>query len=382
MRVLFLIDSLGTGGAERSTVVMLPYLRERGVACSVIILAEVSGGSEDELRSAGFQVRSLRSQRFGGRVKELRRVINTERPDILHTALFTSDQIGRVAAIGTQSKLISSLVSTPRTATRQWGVGPAPWKIRVVNACDMFTSQLLTDRFHAVSPGVATTYSAKYRLARNRITVVERGRQAADLGQRNVGRRSIVRRDLDIDARTEVVLAAGRHFFQKAHVDLIRAISILVSSRPDILLLVAGREGEATSEMIAEIAATPGLTDHVRLLGYRTDVADLLAASDVMALSSRFEGTAGVALEAMAVGTPIVSTHLEGLDGILIDGHNALVVPIGDPPAMAASIARLLDNRELAARLAEAGRKDFLDRFTIERAADGMVAMYRDVVAS
>ena len=381
MKLLFLIDSLGSGGAERSTAVMLPYLRERGVEPSVIVLY-IAEGNEDAVKEAGFDFQVLQSARLIARVRELRRVMKAERPDILHTTLFASDQIGRLAAIGTRTKVVSSLVSTPRSARTSSGIGPAPWKIRVVNAIDIATSHLFVDRFHAVSQGVAFAFRTKYRLPARKLSVVERGRQAKELGEKSDERRARVREGLGIDSSAEVVLAVGRHDHVKAHTDLIRAVAHLTASRPKITLLVAGREGPATADMKAEIATSDVLGDHVRLLGYRADIADLLAASDVMALPSLLEGTAGVALEAMAVGTPIVSTHLEGLDGILIDGRNALVVPVGNPPAMAAAIARLLDDEELATRLSEAGRKDFLDRFTIERAADGMVAMYREVVAS
>jgi glycosyltransferase involved in cell wall biosynthesis len=380
MKVCFVIDSLGSGGAERSTAVMLPYLRDRGVDASVITLYRATEGNEDEVRNSGFPVRVLRETSVTGRAREVRRLIKSERPDILHTALFASDQVGRLAALGTQTKVITSLVNTPRTARPAWGVGPAPWKVRVVNAVDLITSHLLVDRFHAVTPGVARAFEKKYHLRARRITVVERGRSPVDLGERTDERRSRVRKSLCIDPGAEVVLAAGRHDFQKAHVDLIRAIADLVAARPDILLLIAGREGEATEEIKMELAATRGLNDHVRLLGFRPDVPDLLVAADVMALSSRFEGTAGIALEAMALGTPIASTRLDGMDGVLVAGSNALIVPIGEPAAMATAIARLLDDRELAAELAATAQRDFLERFTIDRAADRMVAMYRDLV--
>ncbi|HEY4332276.1 MAG TPA: glycosyltransferase family 4 protein, partial [Ilumatobacteraceae bacterium] len=110
-------------------------------------------------------------------------------------------------------------------------------------------------------------------------------------------------------------------------------------------------------------------------------VADLLATADVMALPSHFEGTAGIALEALAIGTPIVSTRLEGLDGIVVDEVNALAVAVGDVRGLAAAISRMLDDPPLAERLATRGRADFEGRFTIDRAADGMVAMYRSVMS-
>jgi glycosyltransferase involved in cell wall biosynthesis len=88
-----------------------------------------------------------------------------------------------------------------------------------------------------------------------------------------------------------------------------------------------------------------------------------------------------VALDAMALGTPIVSTELEGMLGILEHERNALVVPQRDPSAMAAAIRRLLDDPKLAQRLATEARADFLDRFTLDRSAERTVEMYRRVIA-
>jgi glycosyltransferase involved in cell wall biosynthesis len=99
-----------------------------------------------------------------------------------------------------------------------------------------------------------------------------------------------------------------------------------------------------------------------------------------MALPSRFEGTAGVALEAMGVGTPIVASGLVGLEGILVDGDNALLVPSGDSHALAKALARVLDDRALAAELTAVGTRDFERRFTLARSAEAMVALYRDTL--
>jgi glycosyltransferase involved in cell wall biosynthesis len=158
-------------------------------------------------------------------------------------------------------------------------------------------------------------------------------------------------------------------------------MELLLKRHPDAVLLIAGREGNASQALQNQIAATPSVAGNVRVLGYRTDVLDLLAAADVMALASRYEGTAGIALEAMALGTPIVSTRLDGMEGILVDEVNSLLVDIGDVAAMAAAIDRLIADSELGAQLAQASRQVFLERFTLDRSADLSVALYTDVIS-
>ena len=378
MKILFLIDTLGPGGAERSTALLLPMLRDRGAEVGVLTLWSPPNNSEEATRAAGIAVSALRSRSLIRRVIEVHRILRSERPDVLHTALFAADQIGRLAAIGTKTRVVSSLVNVPRSRSRPDDGGPPGWKVAIADFFDAMTGRILVDRFHAVTPGVARSHLRRFGLRSVSVSVVERGRPPEVLGTRTPERRARVRASLGIPADSPLIIAAGRLERQKAHVDLIRAMSAVVAEHPEAVLLIAGREGNASDAARAELAAHPALAEHVRLLGHRNDVPDLLAAADVMALPSRFEGTAGIALEAMALATPIVSTRLEGMDGILVHDRNALICEVADTDAMAASINQLLADPELGGRLAAAGRADFLDRFTLDRSADRMLAMYRE----
>lgn len=380
MKVVFLLDSLGSGGAERSTAVLLPHLRERGVEPIVVTLRRATEGSEDAVRSAGFEVHVLAAATFIGRCRELRRLLRTTGADVLHTALFNADQIGRMSSILLRITVVTTLVSVPRNATTTSLWGPPAWKVRAVNCIDIVTSHLFVDRFHAVTPGVARLYRQTYHLKPSRVVVVERGRDALELGVRTPARQVACRLALGIDPSAKVVLAAGRIDRQKNHADLVRAVGLLLDEGRNVVLLLAGREGDASAEVEGLRDERSDLRAAVRVLGYRPDIGDLLAASDVMALPSRFEGTAGIALEAMAVGTPIVSTDLDGMEGILENRRNSLIVSIGDVPAMANAIGSLLDDPGLGTQLAREASNDFHARFTIHRAADRMTAFYDQLV--
>lgn len=379
MKILFLIDTLGPGGAERSTALMVPMLRARGADVGVITLWSPPNNSEDATRAAGIEVTQLQSHSLLRRVLECRRIVRAERPDILHTALFAADQVGRLAAIGTRTKVVSSLVNVPRSRSHLTDGGPAAWKVSVADFFDAMTGHFLVDRFHAVTPGVARLHHQRFGLRSATISVVERGRPTDALGARTPERRARLRAELGLADDIPVILAAGRLEQQKAHVDLITAMQSILHAHPTAVLLIAGREGNASASVDAELDAHPEIAAHVRLLGHRDDVPDLLAACDVMVLPSRFEGTAGIALEAMALSTPIVATRLDGMEGILVDGRNVLICEVGDSAAIAAAVNRLWADPTLAARLGAAGREDFLARFTLDRAADRMLAMYTEL---
>ena len=379
LRVVFVLDSLGSGGAERSTAVLLPMLAERGVDASVVTLYRAAEGNEDDVRAAGSEVVVLSATRFLGRVRELRAVIRRERPDVIYSALFAADHVARFAAIGLRAKVIAAFVAMPRRATGPTAAKPGPWRVRIVNLVDAVTGHLFVDHFHAVTPGVARLHMKAYRIRSKRMSVVERGRSVDALGARTDARREAVRAALGIAPDAPVLVAAGRIEHAKAHVDLVRAVDELAVTFPDLVVLIAGSRGNASATVEAELERRPRARGHVRMLGYRSDIADLLAAADVMVLPSLYEGTAGIALEAMCLGTPIVSTRLDGMEGILVDGRNALIVEPGDVGGIAAAVEQVLRDRGLAERLGAAGHDDFLARFTIDRSADNMAAMFRAV---
>ena len=378
MRVLFVITSLGAGGTERSTALLLPHLRELGVESTVACLVHRDEGDEQRVIDDGFDVRILRSRRFATRVLELRRLVREVQPAVVHTAVFDADQAGRVAAVGTGVPVLGSLVNTPYVAERLADPNVARWKLAAVRAIDSGTARTMGTHFHAVTEGVAVDAVHSLRIHRDRVTVVERGRDPDALGRRTPARRAASRAELGIGPEAEVILAVGREEYQKGHVHLIDALAKLAPSRPDAIVLIAGRSGNA-SLAIDDAVRRSGLADRVRRLGHRDDVADLLCAADVFALPSLYEGTAGAAIEALALETPIVSSDLAGTRDVLIDGESARLVPVGDPAALAEALAATLDDPSGRAGQVAKGRALFDERFTLSRSAERMAELYRDV---
>jgi glycosyltransferase involved in cell wall biosynthesis len=375
MRVLFVINSLGAGGTERSTAVLLPALRDAGVRCAVVILRDTAEGDEARVRDDGFPVHRL-SGHFPGQVVELRRLLRRWQPDLVHTAIFEADVAGRLAAGGTGIPVVSSLVNTPYDPARRGDPRVDPARLELVRRIDAASARLAT-RFHAVSEGVARDATEMLGIEPDRITVVERGRDPGALGRRMPARRAAARAALGFDDDDEVVLAVGRQEFQKAHVDLIEAVAWLRSVRPRVHLLVAGRAGNASGDVAAMLDRVGD--DRIRLLGHRDDVPDLMCAADVLAMPSLYEGTAGAAVEAMALELPVVCSRLVGVEGVL-DDECAVLVPPGHVEELAAALASVLDDQGRALALTASGRARFEERFTLERSADGMATLYASVV--
>ena len=141
-------------------------------------------------------------------------------------------------------------------------------------------------------------------------------------------------------------MAVGRLVEQKNHELAIRAIAQV----PDTTLWIVG-DGPLRSKL--EHLATD-LGAPVVFTGVRQDARALMGAADAVVMPSRWEGLPLTALEALASGTPLVATSVRGLRELVTDGENALLVP-EEPDALADALRRVLDDRELAARLSEAG---------------------------
>ena len=382
MRVLYVIDSLAPGGTEQSTIVLAPHLRELGVESTIVTLKSAVHDLTSEAEAAGITVQRLSSGRLPKRVRELRRLIRSREFDVVHTALFDADQLGRVAAWGTGVPVVSSFVNTPYDPARLADPNVNKWKLRLVQVIDAVTGRLMVNRFHAVSEGAKVANARALRIPESRVTVAERGRDATLLGSRTDERRTAVRASLDLSDDAQVVLNLGRQDYQKAQTVLISAASVLRTTHPKLVVLIAGKDGAATADVHQLLSDDQIAADCVRLLGHRTDVGDLLCGADVLAISSRFEGTAGAAVEAMALSTPIVSTDLAGLHGVLDHDRNSVLVKPGDPQELASGIALVLDDPDFALRISVQARDDFVSTFTLEAAAERMHALYASVAAS
>lgn len=374
LKVLYFIDSLAPGGAERSLAALAPTYAELGVALDVAVLVE-RDGVRQEIEETGARVHSIAG--VGGRAGALRRatsLVRECRPDLVHTTLFESDLIGRIAGRSAGTQVVSSLVNEAYGPEHRSDPSIRSLRLRSAQELDAFTARL-TVRLHAVSHRVADVMAGRLRYPKDRIDVVARGRDADALGRRTPERRAATRAALGIADGDVVVLATARHEHQKALDRLVSAIATVRGSVPRVQLLIAGREGNATPSLRGAIASL-GMTDEVRLLGDRSDVPDLLCAADVFALPSVREGMPGAVIEAMALEAPIVATRLPQVLEVTGD-DGALHVAIDDVHGLARAIVETIEDPEGARLRTSHARLRFVENFTIERTARQMIDFYR-----
>jgi glycosyltransferase involved in cell wall biosynthesis len=373
VHVVYLIDSLVAGGAERSLAALAPEYRRLGIRLDVAYLYEREGLAA-ELSAAGAELYSLADG--GGRIGWMRRasvLLRERKPDLLHTTLFESDIVGRLASLTSATPVVCSLVNAAYGPEQLANPALNPWKVRAAQLVDAVTTRRVR-RFHAVSASVADVMGRRLRVRRDRIDVIPRGRDASQLGVRSVERRTAAREFLGLSADDVVLLGVGRLEYQKGFDVLLNAAERLRARDARVKVLVAGRDGGESASLRALVGELH-LDGAVEFLGTRDDVPDLLCAADVFAFPSRWEGSPGAVLEAMALEVPIVATGIAPIREVTDGSTCARLVPVNDAEALAGAIGDTLAGDGTVARVA-AGRDRFARSYTIGRVAEEMVAFY------
>ncbi|MEX1047539.1 MAG: glycosyltransferase [Actinomycetota bacterium] len=373
-RILFLVDSLGIGGAERGLVLTLRFLNRDYIDGEVASLWEPMTLRRD-IEALGIPVHALESGR-GPRallqVPRLVRLLRRGRFDAIHTQVVWSSIAGRIAGRIARVKVISHVLNAdphgrdqaelPRVTAR---------KAQVVALLDELTGRFLVDRFVAISQAAAKNPIRGRSWDRSRFSVVARGQPLEELARRaaedphpaieNPGRPSI--------------LSVGRLAPQKGHRYLIDAMPKILAEYPGAVLLIAG---DGYSRPVLEQRARP-LGKSVTFLGIRSDVPSLLSRCDVFVFPSLWEGQGNALLEAMAVGGPIVATRIPAIEETLRHGEDAWLVDPANSEALAEGVLRMMADPAMAASMAKRAALAS-GRFDIHRTTMELESLYRDVL--
>ncbi|MEZ4581978.1 MAG: glycosyltransferase family 4 protein, partial [Caldilineaceae bacterium] len=228
-----------------------------------------------------------------------------------------------------------------------------------------------TDKLIAVSPSNVEKGLADGIGTPDDYVVIRSGIELDRFGHPQVARAE-TRRVWGIPVDAPVVGTVTRLSPQQAPLDFVAAAAQVHVQRPDVWFMLVG-DGPLRADVDAR-ARELGIADRLVLTGLRRDVPELMAAFDIFALSSLWEGLPRVLPQAMATGLPIVTTGADGSAEAVEDGVNGLVVPAGDPQALASALLRLLADPVLAQRMVppSPGRP----KSSAPRAVDEIAAAY------
>jgi glycosyltransferase involved in cell wall biosynthesis len=288
----------------------------------------------------------------------LRRTIRDDRIDVVHAHTAHAIGVAALATIGMEIPLVVARrvdFHLRRNFGTRWKYGRAAGII-------------------AVSRAVASILESD-GIASSRIAVVADGtdtqRQIAAASPETLA-------SLGLRRGAPLVVQVAQLERHKDPCNFVRAIAVARSRVPNLQALLVG-EGSLRAEVESEVHALD-LVNTLYLAGYRTDADGLLAAADVVVLSSREEGMGSVLLDALLLGKPVAATNAGGIPDVIADGVNGLLASIEDPQALGDRIAQLLSDESTARRVAQAARSS-AEEFSVERMTDRTLAVYERVLA-
>lgn len=363
--VLQLIDSLNIGGAEILLRDLSVGLAQHGFRVSVGY--STPGPLAGDLKDLGLTITRLpRLMRidpilFGGMIRLMRK----NRPQIVHTHLFKSDFHGRLAArIAGVPVVVSTLHSIDRWA-QKWPLGTLyGW-----------TSHF-ADRIVAISDDVKNFHMTNTDVDESKFVTIENG---VDV-QRFAGKRTLgqgVRKEFNINDSAPVFGIIGRLTPPKDHKIFLQSAALILQIIPLARFLIVG-DGLLKGDLEAYTHEL-GIQDSVIFTGMRRDIPAVLAALDVLVISSLWEGIPVTLLEAMAAELPVVATKVGSIPEVVTE-ETAILVPPSDPAAIAQVCIQLANNKDLRLSLGQAGLKRVIAYYSIDAMIDRTTALYAELL--
>jgi glycosyltransferase involved in cell wall biosynthesis len=199
-------------------------------------------------------------------------------------------------------------------------------------------------------------------------------------GQKAEAARRRVRAELGVDDTTVIVGAVGRLVWEKGYGELFAAAERLRRHCPEVTVIVAGPSEPEKADGITPAAVAAAEASGVRFVGHCRKVEDLYAACDVYVLASHREGFPRSAMEAAAMGLPIVATDIRGCRQVVEHGKTGLLVPPGDAAALADSVAQLAEDPGLRSTMGGAAATKATREFDQRRVIATTLAVYDDLL--
>jgi glycosyltransferase involved in cell wall biosynthesis len=360
---LHVIDSLGLGGAQ-SVLINLVRYADRSLFELEVATMSGRGVYWNCVQALGIPVRSLSFSRVVPvYVPSMILMCLRRRYDIVHTHLLGANAIAKPLAA-----LCGAKIRINHDHCNDKALDPKRW----VPVADRISNRFSTHVI-AVSESTRNYLVQQEHMLPERVTTIHNGIDL-ELFHPRREQRAAARQRLALPADAFIIAGIGRLSYQKNFSLFIDVAAAVLAERPTAYFVIAGTGPE--EQQLRDRAARLGIDQRLRFLGYVNDMPEFYPAVDALLLTSRYEGLPITILEAMATGTTIVSSMLDGVAEIMHDGEDGALVASSDVDGFMRRLCELIDHPDIAARRAIAALHKVRTGFSAQSVAKAVEDVY------
>lgn len=374
-RVIWIIDSLGPGGAENITLSLMKNFDKEKFDLRVCVLQvreENPIAKKLEQASIPVDLVSVPTLRHPTNLPKIISYLLKYRPQLVHTQLEFSDILGSLGA-----KLLGiPSVSTLHTVGL---INPkedqsAHWRNELMWFCQRYFMSCVI----AVSDDTRNFHVKEGRLPKNKVITLYNGIDLSLYKDFSQTKLEITKASLGLPINATVLLTVAVLREQKGIQYMIKAMPTILENVSNLYYLVVG-DGEYR-ETLENLTHSLDLDKYVLFTGHRLDIPEILAAGDIFVLPTLTEALPTVLMEAMAAKKAIVASNVGGVPELVTDGVNGLLVPPAAPSELSKTCLHLIQNEELKNNMSNAGFSIVKNQFTIQLQVDKLSNLYMELI--
>lgn len=341
------------------------------------ILFFTNGPSIEEARNRGISTQLIRNR--GPRLVflwELCKFLKRNRYDIIHTHTLNGNFYGRIAgklsSVPVLLTTVHSHILDELKGLKKPSIGDH-FRYRIDLFFSRWCKSLIvvseTIRERLIGHGIP---ASKIRIIENTVDI--------DKFKPDTISGVEIRKEFGISQEAKLVGIVGRMIPLKNHDVFLQAAREVSNKKQNVYYLVVG-DGPMM-ENLRDLARSLGLGDHAIFTGWRTDMGKIVTAFDLMVICSEVEGLNVAILEAMACGKPVVGTNVRGINSVVKNKENGLLIPAGDSGALADAILYILDHKSEAEAMGNTGRKQVIEKYSVKNMISAYLKLYQEVCVS
>jgi glycosyltransferase involved in cell wall biosynthesis len=392
--ILHVIQTLGPGGAERLLVTYLSQQVLKDAFQHIVALTDIKDINDNyrgtflvkALKQEGVEVIGIGSpgpRHLLRSILSLKQLMKSRHVNLVHSQLIWSNVAARIAARIANVPIITSFQNADYDPQVMASFKAPRWKQNLIKWLDGWTARNCDSISVAVSRYVAKHVEKRLRIDPARLEIICNSVDTSNIQPDNATPRLKMREELGLSPDAKMILSVGRVTDQKAFIELVDAFDMVCNELPADklnLVIVGAMVDQRYCEQLNSKIAGLNSKNQIFLVGARSDIGNWLAAADVFAFPTKFEGLPVALVEAMSVGLPCVATNVGPIPELIEDEKTGLLVSSNKKDELAPALKRLIIEEPFAKSLGQAASRLIRSEFTATEKAQQFYELYSRVM--